>query len=302
MCAPSTPSLAEGEYTRTPAVVAFERDGTTRRGGSPRAGLDDLMVLPASVVRALALCYCLVVMTEEHAHPASAANTGDSGPDGTDVPRVELRHDARRISRREALRRVAVAGAAAGAVWAAPRIEGMSIAPDYAAAASGNNANKTTPALASSASRGYNCFCFGFGNACCVVCWSGTNGSNCSGAVCGNCTNNCTGTQNTQLIVPTFNNPNAITMNGALSGNVRDANAALNLVLNGIDPPFQQCTVAVNGVCNSGSFTLNPPSGYAGPYNTSPGTIGPFSPQCSGSDCSNLNASLTINLQCNFNN
>lgn len=43
--------------------------------------------------------------------------------------------DPARVARRDALRKAAVAAGAAGAVWAAPKVEGLSLAPSYAAAA-----------------------------------------------------------------------------------------------------------------------------------------------------------------------
>ncbi len=45
--------------------------------------------------------------------------------------------EAARLKRREAMRRAAGAAAVAGATWSAPRVEGLSILPDYAAAATG---------------------------------------------------------------------------------------------------------------------------------------------------------------------
>jgi hypothetical protein len=43
--------------------------------------------------------------------------------------------DARSISRRSALKKAAAAASVAGVVWAAPAVEGLSIIPDYTAAA-----------------------------------------------------------------------------------------------------------------------------------------------------------------------
>lgn len=44
--------------------------------------------------------------------------------------------DAALVDRRSAIKKAAVAAATAGAVWSAPRIEGLSLVPDYAAAGS----------------------------------------------------------------------------------------------------------------------------------------------------------------------
>ena len=46
-------------------------------------------------------------------------------------------NDADMIGRRDAIKKTAVGAAAAGVVWSAPRIEGLSLRPIYAAAASG---------------------------------------------------------------------------------------------------------------------------------------------------------------------
>ena len=51
---------------------------------------------------------------------------GHSGSDASDT-----------IGRREAIKKGAIGAAAAGVVWSAPRIEGLNLRPNYAAAASG---------------------------------------------------------------------------------------------------------------------------------------------------------------------
>ena len=48
--------------------------------------------------------------------------------------------DADRIARRELMRKAAIGAAVSGAVWAAPSVEGLSLVPDYAAAATGTGA------------------------------------------------------------------------------------------------------------------------------------------------------------------
>lgn len=205
-----------------------------------------------------------------------AANDEDAG------------QDAARHSRRDAMKKAALASSAAAVVWAAPRVEGFRVAPDYAAAASGTNASQGSGAKDSSTVN-YNCFCFGFGNTCCETCWATTN-NGCSGAVCGNCTNTCTGSQTGSLTIAKFSGN--IVANYSLSGDV-SSGGPLNVAVSGIDPPFQTCNVVVNGTCSNGTFvgggtqTLNDSGNLA------------FTPRCSGANC-NMNASVTITLACNF--
>ena len=47
------------------------------------------------------------------------------------------------ITRREAIRKTVVGGAVAGVVWSAPRVEGLSLRPDYAAASSSGDLRET---------------------------------------------------------------------------------------------------------------------------------------------------------------
>lgn len=125
-----------------------------------------------------------------------------------------------RIDRRRAMQ-VALGAATAAAVWSAPRVEGFSLAPDYAAAASctGGSGAQTTK-------NSNNCA------AGTTECW----GNNC----CGN------------FAYGAVNIPGGFTLNGVIGGNVNGDNGSLNMVIAGIDPPFQQCTVNVAGNCNDG--------------------------------------------------
>ena len=67
---------------------------------------------------------------------ASEAADLDS-PDALHQPHAE------RIARRDALKKAATGAAVAGAVWAGPRVEGLSLAPDYAAAGTASGISKT---------------------------------------------------------------------------------------------------------------------------------------------------------------
>ena len=48
--------------------------------------------------------------------------------------------DSSRMARRELMRKAAIGASVTGAVWAAPSIDGLSLVPDYAAAATGTGA------------------------------------------------------------------------------------------------------------------------------------------------------------------
>ncbi len=63
-------------------------------------------------------------------------NSDDTADTGNTEP-PERSEDSATDSRRSALKKAAAAGVAGAAVWAGPRIEGMSIAPNYAAAGTG---------------------------------------------------------------------------------------------------------------------------------------------------------------------
>ena len=216
--------------------------------------------------------------------PASASSPwygtsvglNEAADDG--APKFELSSNGQReLSRRDAIRKAIIGGGVAATVWSAPKIEGFSVAPDYASAASGTSGSKGGT-VNSKASRDYNCFCFGFGNACCRVCWGNTNGSNCNGT-CGNCTNNCANATTGSISFPKNIGPD-IALNYAANGDVVNG-GTLNLNLSGIDPPFQHCNVNVSGTCNSGAISAS--------------TI-----RCNGMNCSNGNAAVTISLECNF--
>ena len=124
------------------------------------------------------------------------------------------------VARRAAMK-AALGGAAAAAVWSAPRIEGLSLAPDYAAAAS-----CTGGSMGEQSHNSNNC------DSGTTECWG----------------NNCCGTFNwdQQIVASRF------TWNGSLAGNVNTDSGNVSVNVNGIDPPFQRCTVNVSGNCNNG--------------------------------------------------
>lgn len=137
------------------------------------------------------------------------------------------------VHRRAALK-AALGGAAAGVAWSAPRIEGLSISPDYAQAASCVGANVI--------------FTKNANDDCCgnQECWGNGSCFACTGNGCGNAGYN-------------FNvAPKPFVISGNINGSCNGDDGRINITVNGIDPPFQRCTVNVTGNCNdSGSFRTN---------------------------------------------
>ena len=66
------------------------------------------------------------------ADEAAAPDAAQAGEAASDAEEAGL--DAERVSRRSALKKAAAGAATMGAVWAGPRVEGLSLVPDYASA------------------------------------------------------------------------------------------------------------------------------------------------------------------------
>lgn len=244
-----------------------------------------------------------------------------------------------RISRRNALR-AALGGSAAAVAWTAPRIEGFSIVPDFAAAAS---CVSGSPSTSTTASRATTNDCGGQtpnNEACCIQCWNsngiqapncfdngyyGNTGCNAGNRGCGNATNNrLAGT--TLNIAKTSPPSTNITLNYNIWGPVDKTdfgeNAAMIFTLTGIDPPYQNCRVTMNGACDNGAFTFgacNAPNTSVtfpanGNYSNDPGSVSTFfctanngnvalTPGCRstsnlGNNNCTSNGSITITLSC----
>ena len=135
------------------------------------------------------------------------------------------------IERRTALK-AALGGAAVAVAWTAPRIEGLSISPEYAQAASCTGGSITITKDAN--------------DDCCgnQECWGNGNCFACTG-------NGCAQAGYSQSVGP-------FTIAGNINGSVNGDDGRINIAVNGIDPPHQRCTVYVEGNCNdSGSFRTN---------------------------------------------
>jgi hypothetical protein len=236
--------------------------------------------------------------------------------DGTETP-AEAGLSPERISRRRAMK-AAVGSGVAAATFVAPRVEGLSIAPDYAAAASGTNAtnNATINATRSNSGTAYYCLV-----TCCMLCWNANgiytkcaatnctaggpspcqNGNSNDNYCCGNPVNHA----RTGTLTVNKNVGSPITLNYNIWGGVGQGDPpSLNLTISGIDPPFQSCTVTINGSCNAGGFRIenaNNNSTFSQTFAGNNGNIGPLAPRCaSNPSLCNDNASITISLACTF--
>ena len=192
-----------------------------------------------------------------------------AAPEGEPVSTSSAAADASpsRIDRRTAMK-AAVGGAAAVAVWSAPRIEGLSIAPDIASAAS------CTGGTASYNKASNDCGYYGD-----TECWGG----NCCNTVAYGPVN-----------VPNTGSP-LIQLNGNIGGSVNDDNGFINMTLSNIDPPFRSCTINVSGNCNNGgswrsrngtSFTFNDNSTLQA------------QPDCQGGGATDPNGNITLAINC----
>lgn len=190
-----------------------------------------------------------------------------------DDSRSEGPAESFRLDRRAAMK-AALGGAVAGAAFVAPRVAGFSVAPDYAAAASCIG-DQNTSVNRQSSDRCLN-----------VKCWGNFN----SGGICA-C--NCNAIGPLSNSVANFN----LTVNGSggAGGVTCGKNGTFNIAINGIDPPFQTCTVNVNGNCPGTFLTFN----GAGPltYNSSSSqTVNSIG--CNGGDGTGARPSVTINMTC----
>ena len=162
----------------------------------------------------------------------TATNQSDDHP-ATDAARPE------RIDRRAAMK-AALAGAAAAAVWSAPRIDGLSIAPDVAQAASCVNPSADTTTHAAQVSATLVEQCWGVLNAGAISC------------------SDFTVTRNAGR----FNI--GVRIGGDDGAEIFNGGGFVKVTINGIDPPFQRCTVNVQTRCELG--LLNSPA-FGSPIN-----------------------------------
>lgn len=152
--------------------------------------------------------------------------------------------EQQRIDRRTAMR-AALGGASAAAVFVAPRIEGFSLSPDYAAAAS---CTDTSGNLTFNTEKP---------GGCAVICW-GTKNGNTSGGCGGLCANGCCSDETQNLQLPGTNFNLRFDMGGTAACAGCTDNAGYRYAINGIDPPFQSCTLnyGISNDCNKPAPTV----------------------------------------------
>lgn len=220
--------------------------------------------------------------------------------------------DDARVARRDALKKAAAGAAAAGAVWVGPKVDGLSLVPDYAAAgtaAAGTSKTFTIDAGLSDGPGSVNNDNGGSGTGCDGGAppiygndWAAVSPASNPGVTVTspqpNARNNAI---NMDYVYPSPN-PSSPAANVDLlipSGWDADLNGTETVTVNfAVDPPWNKCrinAVAMNK-CNGNAGTVN-----IGPTNPSPGATnpGPFSVVVSvpGPQPSNF-AQLKITVSC----
>lgn len=196
-------------------------------------------------------------------------NIDESGVDAAHEDGVAASGDAG-VSRRNALK-ATLGGAAFAAAWSAPKIEHLSLAPDYAAAAS--CIGGSTNIVHDSVDCGY------YGD---TECWG----------------NGCCGTWNYNTNISSKFN-----LSGGVGGSVNSDNGFVNLAVNGItNTSNQTCTVRVFGNCNNGGSLRIDNQGASNnssktfTFNAN-GNVGVFI-DCQGGGATDPNATLRLTFNC----
>lgn len=204
-----------------------------------------------------------------------------------------------RVDRRTAMKAV-VAGGVAGAVWSAPRIEGFSLLPDFAAAATCTTAAKNFSGDTNTGfgSRTSNCC---YGSCSDMTCWNSGASRDCSGGCFSN-NWSCSGTATTGNLNIAKNDGGNLNLAWSIKGPVGSGRQSqlptLAVTMTGIDPPFISCLVTSNVACNSGthsgdaSVTFN-----ANATNNSVPVCTQFQ-WCGGNGTGTSNAAISITMTC----
>lgn len=202
----------------------------------------------------------------------------DEKPDVSTPSSGEIIDDAR-IARRDAMRKAAAGAAAAGAVWAAPKVEGLTLVPDYAAAATGTGSYTFTTRTADGAPTYYD----SVGDE--VPACGGTGGSHWNvrapdnpGAIFPNGEGNTDGTTRTALapIGPAGNATLTVASGPNNQGELNETRNDISVTIN-IDPPWNKCRVSsvLARKCNGTNATININNNpAAGATNPAPFTVG----------------------------
>jgi hypothetical protein len=206
--------------------------------------------------------------------------------------------------------KLAVGGAVAAGVFVAPRVEGFSLVPDYASAASGEDQSPEADFTTTTFQAAAGPLC---GSKCCVTCWNSTGvTANCSLSTCTcgsnkSCGNSSTDAQTGALVVNKNSPPGStINLNYALWGPTEGCSnetPALNMTLAGVSGAFESCDLSVTGSCTVGTF-----SGGTSLTPAANGVQTVLNPSCTGSLGNSVpansrcpaTASVSITLACTF--
>lgn len=193
---------------------------------------------------------------------------------------------AERIARREALKKAATGAAVAGAVWAGPRVEGLSLAPDYAAAGTASGISKTFvidtggsdgPGSVDSDNGGAGTGCFGggliYGND-----WAAVSPATNPGITVTSPQPNARNAAiNMDYVVPSP--PSSVNVDALIpAGWDADLNATQNVTMSfTVDPPWNRCrvnAVAMNKCDgNAGTVNIGPTNPASGANNPAPFSV-----------------------------
>ena len=169
------------------------------------------------------------------------------------------------MSRRTALR-AALGGAAAAAAFAAPRLEGFSLAPDYAAAATVCTTTSWPTRVVNGSKSQFNCC----SQTLTTLCYTSGASNFCNkpfldGTGCFNQSTNC-GADTTGSLNVARNNNNPVqnvTLNYAVGGGSKEwitnwnNDSKVALGISGLGSPVTGCVATVNGVCGTGTFRIS---------------------------------------------
>lgn len=207
--------------------------------------------------------------------------------ESADVGSLDARPGSERMARRDALKKAATGAAVAGAVWAGPRVEGLSLAPDYAAAGTASGISKTFiidtgnsdgPLSVNSDNGGAGTGCDGgtppvYGND-----WAAVSPASNPGITVTSPQPNARNTAiNMDYVVPSP--PSSVNVDALIpAGWDADLNNAQNVTMTfTVDPPWNRCRVNAVSMnkCNGNAGTINigPTNPAAGAYNPAPFSV-----------------------------
>lgn len=231
-------------------------------------------------------------------------------PESADVGSLETiaGPGSERIARRDALKKAATGAAVAGAVWAGPRVEGLSLAPDYAAAGTASAITKTFiidagqsdgPTSVNNDNGGAGTGCDGGGGVIYGNDWAAVSPASNPGITVTSPQPNARNTAiNMDYVVPSP--PSSVNVDALIpAGWDADLNSTQKVTMTfTVDPPWNRCRVNAVSMnkCNGNAGTINigPTNPAAGAYNPAPFNVDVTVP---GPQPSNL-AQVQITVGC----